>query len=158
MEYQVLARKYRPKKLSELIGQDVLLQTLTNAIEKINWSACEKNEQLVFCEAATVLLKMLAPITPHIAQEIWLEFDGKGEILDDGWLILDDSALIKDEIKYVVQVNGKLRDEINVPASTEKAEIEVQALQCAGVKRHVEGLTVRKVIVVPNRLVNIVAN
>ena len=131
---------------------------LTNTIEKVDWSVCNDDEQLVLVEACTVLLKMLSPITPHIAQEIWAEFGGEAEILDSGWLTVDETALVKDEIKYVVQVNGKLRDEINVPASLPKDDIEAQAMACAGVERHIEGLTVRKVIVVPNRLVNIVAN
>ena len=131
---------------------------LANAIEKVDWLAIDSQDQVALVEACTVLLKMLSPITPHIAQEIWAQFGGQGEILDGGWLIVDESALVKDEIKYVVQVNGKLRDEINVAASLSKDEIETQAMACAGVQRHIDGLTVRKVIVVPNRLVNIVAN
>ncbi len=131
---------------------------LANAIEKVDWQAIELQDQVVLVESCTVLLKMLAPITPHIAQEIWAQFGGKNEILDGGWLDVDESALVKDEIKYVVQVNGKLRDEINVAASLSKDEIENQAMACAGVQRNIDGLTVRKVIVVPNRLVNIVAN
>ena len=131
---------------------------LANAIEKVDWQAIELQNQVVLVESCTVLLKMLAPITPHIAQEIWAQFGGKNEILDGGWLDVDESALVKDEIKYVVQVNGKLRDEINVAASLSKDEIENQAMACAGVQRNIDGLTVRKVIVVPNRLVNIVAN
>ena len=131
---------------------------LINAIEKIDWQNGDVQDPLVLVEACTVLLKMLAPITPHIVQEIWAEFGGEAEILDGGWLSVDESALVKDEIKYVVQVNGKLRGEINVPASMNKEDIEAQAMNCSGVQRHIEGLTVRKVIVVPNRLVNIVAN
>lgn len=131
---------------------------LTNAIEKIDWQDYDAQEQLILVEACTALLKMLTPITPHITQEIWAEFGGEGEILDGGWLFVDESALVKDEINYVVQVNGKLRDKITVPASMSKDDIESQAMNCSGVQRHIEGLTVRKVIVVPNRLVNIVAN
>ena len=131
---------------------------LANAIEKIDWQTINSQDQIVLVESCTVLLKMLAPITPHIAQEIWAQFGGDNEILDGGWLEVDESALVKDEIKYVVQVNGKLRDEINVAASLSKDEIENQAMACTGVQRHIEGLTVKKVIVVPNRLVNIVAN
>ena len=131
---------------------------LANSIEKIDWQTIDSQDQIVLVEACTVLLKMLTPITPHIAQEIWVQFGGENEILDGGWLEVDESALIKDEIKYVVQVNGKLRDEINVAASLNKDEIENQAMACAGVQRHIDGLTVRKVIVVPDRLVNIVAN
>ncbi len=131
---------------------------LTNTIEKQDWFKVDAEEELVLVEACTVLLRMLAPITPHIAQELWAEFGGEGQILDAGWLIVDESALVKDEVTYVVQVNGKLRDEINVAASLGKDDIQAQAMASAGVQRHIDGLTVRKVIVVPNRLVNIVAN
>ena len=131
---------------------------LANAIEKVDWSAADENAKRVLAESATALLKMLAPITPHIAQEIWLESGGEGEILDADWIHFDESALVQDEINYVVQVNGKLRDKISVNASIDKSDIEAIALDCDGVKRHIDGLTVRKVIVVPNRLVNIVAN
>jgi leucyl-tRNA synthetase len=131
---------------------------LTNAIEKVDWSSHGEDGERVLVEACTALLKMLAPIAPHITQEIWEEFGGQNEILDGGWLAVDESALVKDEIKYVVQVNGKLRDEIQVATSASKDDIEALAMQCEGVQRHIEGQTVRKVIVVPNRLVNIVAN
>jgi len=112
---------------------------LANAIEKVDWLAIDSQDQVALVEACTVLLKMLSPITPHIAQEIWAQFGGQGEILDGGWLIVDESALVKDEIKYVVQVNGKLRDEINVAASLSKDEIETQAMACAGVQPHIDG-------------------
>ena len=131
---------------------------LTNAIEKIDWSGYDANDQKVLAEACTVLLKMLAPIVPHLTQKIWQEFGGVGEVMDAGWLQLDESALVKDEISYVVQVNGKRRDEILASASASKEDVEALAMASEGVKRHVEGLAVRKVIVVPNRLVNIVAN
>ena len=131
---------------------------LANAIEKVDWSGADENAKRVLAESATALLKMLAPITPHIAQEIWLEYGGEGEILDADWLHFDESALVQDEIDYVIQVNGKLRDKISVDASIDKSDIEAIALDCDGVKRHIDGLTVRKIIVVPNRLVNIVAN
>lgn len=132
---------------------------LANAIEKMDWQIENDEEaKAVLVEACTVLLKLLAPITPHIAQQIWVNFGGEGQLLDSGWLALDESALVKDEITYVVQVNGKLRDSMDVAASAAKDEIETLALQLEGVKRHTDGLTVRKVIVVPKRLVNIVAN
>ena len=132
---------------------------LTNAIEKMDWGSIDSDDgHAVLSEACTVLLKLLAPITPHIAQTIWSQFGGKGEFLDTGWIEVDESALVKDEITYVVQVNGKLRDSMDVAASAEKDEIEALAMQLEGVKRHTDGLTVRKVIVVPKRLVNIVVS
>lgn len=132
---------------------------LTNAIEKMDKSALQSDDgKAVLAEACTVLLKLLAPITPHITQAIWSQFGGKGQLLDSGWIAVDESALVKDEVTYVVQVNGKLRDSMNVSAAAEKDEIEALAMQLEGVKRHTGGLTVRKVIVVPKRLVNIVVS
>jgi len=110
----------------------------------------------VLAETCTVLLKLLTPIAPHICQQLWQNMGGEGEIIDAGWLTVDESALEKDEIHYVVQVNGKLRDALDVPASASKEEIEALAVELEGVKKHSEGKTIRKVIVVPNRLVNIV--
>ena len=131
---------------------------LTNAIEKMDWELSNDDAKSVLAESCTVLLKLLAPITPHITQTIWSQFGGKGELLDSGWIKVDESALVQDEISYVVQVNGKLRDSMDVAVSAKKEEIETLALQLKGVKRHTEGLTVRKVIVVPKRLVNIVVS
>lgn len=136
---------------------------LTNAIEKMDWNAVNHDAantdgQAVLSETCTVLLKLLAPITPHIAQTIWMQFGGKGELLDTGWLKVDESALVKDEVTYVVQVNGKLRDSMDVSISAEKEEIEALALALEGVKRHTDGLTVKKIIIVQKRLVNIVVS
>ncbi|MGH1539783.1 MAG: leucine--tRNA ligase [Arenicella sp.] len=129
---------------------------LTNAVEKTDWADIGESGDVVLAEAACVILKLLAPIAPHITQAIWSEFGGEGEVMDSGWLQLDESALVKDEIDYVVQVNGKLRGSMTVAVSASKDEIEAQAKLLEGVQRHTDGKTVRKVIVVPNRLVNIV--
>lgn len=131
---------------------------LANAIEKTDWSAAGEAGEPVLVEAVTVLLKLLAPVAPHVTQAIWQEFGGAGEVLDSGWLAVDESALVKDEITYAVQVNGKLRGSMDVSADAEKADIEASAQALEGVQRHTEGKTVRKIIVVPGRLVNIVAN
>ena len=79
-------------------------------------------------------------------------------ISEAGWLTLDESALAQDEIGYVVQVNGKLRGKITVAADADNSVIEAAALADENVQRFIDGLTVRKVIVVPKKLVNIVAN
>jgi len=135
---------------------------LTNALEKVDVQALasQYSEQAleVFAEACGVLLKILYPVAPHICEHLWAECSNGDNIVDAGWLKLDESALIKDEITYVIQVNGKLRARIDVPASLPKEEIEKLALQDEHAAKFIDGKTVRKVIVVPNKLVNIVAN
>jgi len=132
---------------------------LTNAIEKADWSAMGDQASAVLSEACFALVKMLAPVTPHLTEELWAEFAASDEdIYDSAWLAVDESALVKDEITYVVQVNGKLRAKLEVSASASKDEIEALAKADENVQRFLEEKTIRKVIVVPNKLVNIVAN
>ncbi len=131
---------------------------LTNAIEKAGFAAMGEHSDAVLSEACYVLLKILAPVTPHLCEHLWNEYGTDMDLVDSGWLAVDQAALVKDEITYVIQVNGKLRAKLDVPASTAKEEIEVMAQSDENVQRFLEGLTIRKIIVVPNKLVNIVAN
>ena len=106
-------------------------------------------------EAATLLL---SPIVPHICNQLWCELGYDNSLLDAPWPQVDESALVKNTIQMVIQVNGKLRAQIDVPADADKAAIENMATTHENVQRFTEGQTIRKVIVVPNKLVNIVAN
>ena len=82
----------------------------------------------------------------------------EGSIADAAWPVLDESALVRSSIELVIQVNGKVRGKIQVAAETPKDEIEKLAVEDSNVQRFTEGVTIRKIIVVPGRLVNIVAN
>ncbi|MCU7819439.1 MAG: leucine--tRNA ligase [gamma proteobacterium symbiont of Lucinoma myriamae] len=104
------------------------------------------------------VLLMLSPIIPHITHQLWHELGHEGAIVNELWPEVDESALVEDSIQYIVQINGKLRDKIEVSADADKESIEKLALASAGAIRNIEGKTVRKVIVVPGKLVNIVAN
>ena len=131
---------------------------LTNAAEKADFATMGDHADVVLSELCHTLVKILAPVTPHLSDYLWAAY-GTSESLDDsGWLMVDESALVKDEITYVVQVNGKLRAKLDVSASASKDEIEALALADENVQRFLADVTVRKVIVVPNKLVNIVAN
>jgi leucyl-tRNA synthetase len=101
---------------------------------------------------------LLAPITPHICHELWQQLGHSDPVIDAAWPQADDSALVQDTLSIVIQVNGKLRGHIDVPASASREEIEAAARANDNVLRYVDGLSIRKVIVVPNKLVNIVAN
>jgi len=131
---------------------------LSNAIEKADWQAMGDHADQVKSEAYYTLLKILSPITPHLCERLWQLFGEHEQAFEAAWLSLDEAALVKDEITYVVQVNGKLRAKLSVSTAIAKNEIERLALNDSNVQRFLEGLNVRKVIVVPNKLVNIVAN
>jgi leucyl-tRNA synthetase len=109
-------------------------------------------------EALRAAVLMLAPIVPHICHSLWQALGGEGTVMDQAWPELDESALIRDSIEMAVQVNGKLRARMEVAANADKASVEALALAQDNVQKFLEGNTVRKVIVVPGKLVNIVAN
>jgi leucyl-tRNA synthetase len=104
------------------------------------------------------IVLLLSPIVPHITQQLWNELGHDELLADKKWPVCDESALKRDEIELVVQVNGKLRSKINVAANADNETIEALALKDKKIVANIEGKTVSKVIVVPGRLVNIVAN
>jgi leucyl-tRNA synthetase len=128
---------------------------LCNEISRHDGDAPE--DAAVVDEALTAAVLLLAPIVPHISEALYVELTGSSS-LDASWPVLDESALKRDEIEVVVQVNGKVRAKLSVAAQADKDSIERAAMEHENVKRFVEGLTVRKVIVVPGKLVNVVAN
>ena len=109
-------------------------------------------------EAIESIVLLLSPIVPHITQQLWFELGHDELLADTKWPLCDESALKRDEIELVVQVNGKLRSKINVAVNADKNTIEAMALADEKIMTNIEGKSVRKVIVVPGRLVNIVAN
>jgi leucyl-tRNA synthetase len=109
-------------------------------------------------EALRAVALLLNPIVPHVCHNLWLALGGEGDIVDAAWPGVDQDALVRDSIEMVVQVNGKVRARMEVAADADKSGIEASALAQDNVKRFLEGVSVRKVIVVPGKLVNIVAN
>lgn len=109
-------------------------------------------------EGFTLLLVMLSPIVPHVTHELWQKMGHEQAIIDTSWPEVDETALVRDSIDIVVQVNGKVRANIAVAASASKTDIEAAAMANDKVQKYIDGCTVRKIIVVPNKLVNIVAN
>jgi leucyl-tRNA synthetase len=135
------------------------VRELFNMMEKMS-AILERSEQGLALRQDVLehILLMLSPIIPHISHQLWYELGHKQAIVDELWPVVDESALVEDSVQYIVQVNGKLRDKLEVVADTDKQSIEQYALETAGVIRNIEGKTVRKIIVVPGKLVNIVAN
>jgi leucyl-tRNA synthetase len=108
-------------------------------------------------EALGVLARLVAPFTPHLAEEGWTRIGGTGLVAQAPWPAFDPALAADEEAVLPVQINGKRRCEIRVPVGTAPAEVEKIALADEGVQRHLEGLSVRKVIVVKDRIVNVVA-
>ena len=132
------------------------VMTLMNVLEK----APQDNDQqrALLQEGLETVALLLAPITPHISHELWQELGHEEAIIDAAWPVVDESALVQDSLQLVIQVNGKLRGQIDVPADASREAVEAAARSNENVQRFTEGLTIRKVIVVPGKLVNIVAN
>ena len=111
----------------------------------------------VLREAIDAVVLMLSPIVPHICQQLWQDLGYSGLVAEQTWPVCDESALLRDEIEMVVQVNGKLRSKIMIAIDANNASVEAAARADEKIIQHLDGKTVRKVIVVPGRLVNIVA-
>ncbi len=110
----------------------------------------------VLQEGVGIVLRLLGPIAPHMCHHLWRELGYGDDIHAGGWPAVDEGALAQDSVEYVVQVNGKLRAKVNVAADADKATVEDAAKADENVQRFTAGKTVIKVIVVPNKLVNIV--
>jgi len=127
---------------------------LLNAINKLD-DTSEAGRAVVH-EALEAVVLMLSPMTPHICHALWKELGHDTALIDQLWPEVDESALELDMIELVVQVNGKLRGRVAVPADASKDDIEKLAIADDNVRRFVADKDIRKIIVVPGRLVNIV--
>jgi leucyl-tRNA synthetase len=123
---------------------------LANAIEKAPVTASRQ-------AAVQTLLRLVAPMTPHLAEEAWRTLGEEGLIADAAWPEADPALLVEDEVTIAIQVNGKLRDTLTAPKGAPREALEEMALASEKVVRLLEGKAPRKVIVVPDRLVNLVA-
>jgi leucyl-tRNA synthetase len=132
------------------------VMTLMNVLEKAPQATAQ--DRALLQEGLETVALLLAPITPHISHELWNRLGHEGAVIDASWPVVDEGALVQDSIVLVIQVNGKLRGQIEMPAAASREEIEAAARGNDNVLRFLDGLTIRKVIVVPGKLVNIVAN
>ena len=128
---------------------------LANALGEYK-STADKTAQALYSEGVEVLLQLLNPVAPHMTEQLWQDLGKKGWLVEAKWPEVEEDALAQDEITMVVQINGKLKEKLTVPAGISNKDAEVKALEA--IERHLAGQTVRKCIVVPNRLVNVVAN
>jgi len=132
------------------------VMTVMNVLEKAPQGT--EQDRALLQEGLEAVTLLLAPITPHISHELWKALGHEQAVIDACWPVVDESALVQDTVTLVVQVNGKLRGQVEMPAAASREEIEAAARNNENVLRFIDGLTIRKVIVVPGKLVNIVAN
>ena len=117
-----------------------------------------EGDRRVFSSAMATVITLLSPIIPHVCEELWSRLGHSTALPDEPWPQWDKEATAQDTVTVALQVNGKLRGTVDIPAGADKAAMEEAALADCSVQRHTAGLTIRKVVVVPGKLVNIVAN
>jgi leucyl-tRNA synthetase len=130
------------------------IMELINVMYKLEYNSIE--DYKIMQEALDNVVLMLSPIVPHICHQLWLALGHNNIILDVTWPKVDEEALVRNSLELVVQVNGKLRARIEVPADASRDETEKMALEDLNVKKFTESKGISKVIIVPGRLVNIV--
>jgi leucyl-tRNA synthetase len=150
-------------KVSDDFGRRQTFNTAIAAIMELcnevgRLDSGDAQDGAVVDEALRAAVLMLNPIVPHVCHALWQALGGEGDVLNAAWPGVDEDALARDSIEMVVQVNGKVRARMQVATGADKSEVEADALAQNNVKRFLEGVSVRKVIVVPGKLVNIVAN
>jgi leucyl-tRNA synthetase len=146
------------KEISEDLNGDYQFNTAVSELMKLSNALRDtkiKNSP-VFHEGIETLILLLAPFAPHISEELWQNLDNSESVHLQSWLTLDNEALIVDEITLVIQIMGKTRGTISVPASATKEELETFAKESDIAQKHIADKTIKKVIVVPNKLVNFV--
>jgi leucyl-tRNA synthetase len=149
------------RKVSDDVGRRYTFNTAIAAnMELLNdigrFTDKTDNGRALVKEALDAAVLMLAPIVPHICHELWSALGHTDTIVDCAWPVVDETALVKDSVELIVQVNGKLRGKISVGTDADDDVVRETALSEPNVKNHLEGKTIRKVIIVPGRLVNMV--
>jgi leucyl-tRNA synthetase len=154
------------KKAGEDIAGRFQFNTAIAAVmELVNLMYLVKDELLldaggrkVLGSALSTTLALLFPITPPLCEELRQRLGFTAPLVEQPWPVYNDAALVQDIITIVLQVNGKLRGKLEIPSGTEEETVKAGALADANVQKHIEGLTIRKVVFVPGKLVNVVAN
>ena len=146
------------KEVSEDLNEDYQFNTAISELMKLSNALNDYKTKTspVYQEGVVTLLSLLAPFAPHIAEELWEKLGNETSIHQAPWPVLDEYALVADEITIVIQIKGKTRGTIQVPAGCDRAEQEKLATESELAQKYIAGKEVKKVIVVPGRLVNFV--
>ncbi len=148
---------YERQQYNTVVSGSMKILNLLNETGPESDSAKMQTRRYLLCKGMSILLRLLAPITPHITHQLWIDLHYKGLILDATWPKSGLAALRSDQVSLVVQVNGKVRSKISVPDNADAGLIEKIALDDAKVKQHITGMEVKKIVSVPGKLINIVA-
>ncbi len=149
-------------KVGDDMGRRYTFNTAIAAImefcnQLLRFKPADDNQRALVQEAWEAVVRLLAPVTPHLSEALWRKLGCDGSVFDAGWPEVDEAALVRSSVTLVVQVNGKVRGRIEVAPGADRDSVQAAALADANVSRFVEGKTVRKVIHVPDKLLNIVA-
>lgn len=143
--------------LSNKFGFNTAISALMELInEMYKYKELENRNEGVIKEGIETIVTILAPFTPHIGEELWDMIGKDGSVFDIKWPKYDETALVKDEVEIVVQINGKVRGKLSVASNINKDEMERLAIEDEKIKALVDGKTIVKVVAVPKKLVNIV--
>ena len=154
------------KELDKLLHETI--KKVTDDFERLNFNTVVSQLMILLNQmqktdgyskdTMRIFLQLLNPLAPHISEELWQRLGGSPSLSDIPWPSFDESKLVSDELKIVLQVNGKHRGELLVPVEANKEDIEALGLAQERVQNSIEGKTVRKVIYVPGKIMNVVAN
>jgi len=149
------------EKVSDDIGRRYTFNTaIAAAMELLNriskYAGTDDQDRAVIQEALDMIVRVLSPIVPHICHRLWHVLGHEASVVDEAWPVVDADALRSDHVQIIVQVNGKLRARLQLPAAAPKEEIEAAALADENVRRFVADKPIRKIIVVPGKLINVV--
>jgi leucyl-tRNA synthetase len=146
------------KEVTEDVEGEYQFNTAVSELMKLSNALAEASckDSAIYAEGIRTLVVLLAPLAPHIAEELWHQLGNNESVHKQAWPKYDGSALVADEITLVIQVNGKKRADLQVPAQADKAELEKYARESEIAQRYIEGKEIKKVIVVPGKLVNFV--
>jgi len=148
-------------KVNDDIGRRYTFNTAIAAVMELSNALSQAkddsdNGRAIMREGLETSILLLSPIVPHITDALWREFGHTEPVIDAAWPEIDDSALVQNELQLIVQVNGKLRAKITVVIDADKKQIEETAISNENVQKFIANKEIRKIIVVPGRLVNIV--
>ncbi len=158
MRYTINATlKKVTQDLSEKFGFNTAISALMELInEMYKYKELENRNEGVIKEAVETIVSIIAPFAPHMGEELWTMIGKEGSIFNISWPKYDETALVKDEVEVVVQVNGKVRGKLSIGANISREEMQEAAMNDEKIKALVEGKTIVKVVAVPKKLVNIV--
>ncbi|MFA7437017.1 leucine--tRNA ligase [Castellaniella sp.] len=141
------------------IQYNTVVSTAMKMLNALDTATHEQADALAVADALSILLRVLYPVVPHVTWQLWRELgfaDRLGDLLDAPWPTVDENALLAETIELVLQINGKVRGQLSVPQQADPSAIEASARAHEAVGRFLEGRPVRRVVVVPGRLVNVV--